>query len=171
MTTLLSAVLFVSVSAFAQGGTAPLFRDGTPSPNDPNLRLVTVLDFLTANDRAFASDFDGVVECVRQGGKAGLAAGLDGRRRPVVSIACEYGVPAHDPWVWGVSITEEQMAFYNQAYGANLRVDGDALVFGTGVRAPGGLPSTDYHVIGPDATLAVQQIAWGRETPYYYPDH
>ncbi len=168
MTKLLAVLFALCVPALAAADSAPLFRNGTPSPNDPNLRLMTILEFLTANDRGFAEQFDAVVTCVREGGRAGLAAGLDGRRRPAVSIACENGVPAHDPYVYGVTITEEQLAFYNQTYGANVRVTGQELGFGPGVPAPGGLPSPNYFVIGPDATLAVQQIIWGRDTPSYH---
>jgi hypothetical protein len=168
MTKLFAVLIALAVPALASADPAPLFRNGTPSPNDPDLRLMTILEFLTANDRGFAAQFETVVTCVREGGRAGLAAGQDGRRRPAVSIACENGVPAHDPDVQGVTITEEQLAFYNQTYGSNVRVTGRELGFGTGVPAPGGLPSTDYFVIGPDATLAVRQIIWQRATPYYH---
>lgn len=167
MKRLVLAALFVVSAAAAHADPAPLFQNGTPSPNDPNLKLTTILNFLTAYNRPFAAQFDEVVNCVRMGGRAGLAAGRDGSRNPVVSIACEYGVPPHDPYVYGVTITQAQLDSYNQAYGSNVRVDGDALVFGSGAAAPGGLPSTNYFVIGADATLAVRQIIWERATPYY----
>lgn len=145
--------------------SAPLFRHGTPSPEDPDLRLYTLLDFVSAyGDAKLKAEFEHVVECVATGGRASLWNVPDARNVPNALIACEYG-PPHDPFIAGFSIPQSILDLYNSSYRVNLRIDGDSLAWGTGSAAPGGVPSLNYHRMGHDATLAFQQVLWRRATP------
>lgn len=167
-TLLLAALLAPGLASAAPAdppSSAPLFRRGTPDPQDPDLRLYTLLEFISANgDARLKAEFERVVECVATGGSASLWNVPDARNAPNALVVCEDG-PPHDPFIAGFSIPQSLLDLYNAGYGVNLRIDGDSLAWGTGSAAPGGVPSLNYHRMGHDATLAFQQVIWGRSTP------